>query len=36
MPNELQDPANMYQQEKGKYAQECILRVLEQREQTRD
>lgn len=31
MPKELQDLANVYQQKKGKYAQQHILRVLDQR-----
>lgn len=31
MSKELQDLANMYQQEKGKHAQQHILRVLDQR-----
>lgn len=34
MLEELQDLANMYQWVKGKYDQECILRVLDQRRQT--
>lgn len=31
MPKEPQDLANMYQQEKRKCAQQCILRELDQR-----